>query len=430
MLGDDSYQHIGEFIEPALGVPFTQKSIEDLPLTIPMVRSLIEGIYSYHDQFPRSGYLRAPVRHIGNVRVAILPSEYKVEPHRKIMPVDYMFDIVKEVKRALLWAHQCLVATSPFFEFDAAQDVRNGFRPTRVFPTEERYLNKIKRDLLELVSLEELIRRKIVIPVPMHIDRMWGHANDVINAPWSKVYHNALHLGPKEEAIVRAVSSRLADSSGFDKRTATQYSLKALIDQSVCQSAGFEFDPIFRELGPAMAYRAALLTLKTKISSANSIEPIAMHQVIANKAIDHEKVSTSDLIQIRLNEDLFETWRTIIRECAEHLDSNQGKYNDSGKEMAEYVAAQQRTWNERAEKILGQGALATFQTGAVQVVIGLAVGAFVGAAIDAAKGPLIGGVSNAVKPLYDLFAKGKKAIEGRPQRVSFDHHMLAVGAPR
>ena len=173
--------------------------------------------------------------------------------------------------------------------------------------------------------------------------------------------------------------------------------------------------------------RQAAITLEKEVSSRDILQPLGLHYISAQFAILPDQVSTEDIILMKDNEEIFEEWRRMVGEAVNHVFSSQMRGYDSRREIEYFTQDKNREWLARASAQTGKGFMATVKDGARDTAFAVGTGLITGALIGPKSGLALSGLTPAVKPLLQLFGRLAGSISQRRIRVSFDHHLLAIG---
>lgn len=418
---------VSEFIEEAIEYPLNSLALTSFSVSVRVLERLATAMEEYERQFfgesvETSSEKGASIS-LPTILIKKPPTEQWVGcfHQNRIIATDRTVSSQllggvqheKQVKKLLLFCHGIFVDMP---EFMAPSRWGGAITPAQM-------IAEANDQLLSYAGLEGLIRRKIMIPAPILRMRPINFED-----PWIRPYGN-LNLPPKDESLVRKIARNIVRQRQTISESEAKLSvIRAIMARADSKGAADFYDPFFRD-DPlaALAFGEVILELERSISSQDRVRPAMIEKLNAQFTIKPDLVSVNDIIHMRENEDIFDLWRKMIQEGLEWMITNEGRYNDSGKEFSEFIESHGREWREKAAKATGKGVWSTIKDGAQDTTLSFISGLIGGTVIDPSKGLLIGLASGSIKSLLQMFGSIVSSSTSRDARISLNNHILAVG---
>ena len=408
----EEFTTLNIFLEDALGRAFDPVEFANANFTPEEIRKAREAVQEYEAQFivskPKLTIARYPKKADRQIRVLIPEFRKIVFSDRNVSEFSISDEQkVNEIRKALLFCESLLITTPHIYD-----------------PTNDAWLDLARKELQYLAQFNSLIRGRLLIPIPDLIMRPYDWSS-----PW-KQPGGTLHLGPKDERMVRSMAIRLRSVfPNITEKNAKIYVINALRDQQICLDCGSSFDIYSTSLNVARAYSQVIKQIGTLFTTNEAQQPITFAQLHTDFAIDPTKVSDRDIISIRQNEEIFEEWRCIVRECLSHISCHDAPNLDKRRELQEFTEHRSREWRERAKSVMGRGVMANMYDLSQDVIAAGASVAFAGLIKGSSGGIAINGVAAAAGVVLKHFVKlSPKANRLNRARISFRNHLLAIGS--
>ena len=198
-------------------------------------------------------------------------------------------------------------------------------------------------------------------------------------------------------------------------------------------------DPMFRNKNEAAIYVEGLKSEVSRLFSSEDVRrPFYSAFLMEVPSINPNAINWNDILSLRRDEEIFQEWRNLVHGILDELYSRRDDFTDIDAEFKAVANDQFRAWSERLSvQRMRRSALNAFFESGKKVGIGwlggalataAAIAAFTGssAATPLAGAAAVSGMGNAGPALLSMFSEVWRAKSLREERVSLEHHILAL----
>jgi len=386
-----------DIVENALGVRFEPRSFEHYDPEPAELRNLAEAVLDFYSSFPD---FSKPVNVLRPYIAPRFAASSKIGEDFVLgsgPAFEYHFDpsiqgqLVSEVKRYLLYCHGVAI-------YDRLPSLLDYFRLDHHSDEARKRLPAVKAMLAEYAQLTELMRRGILVPLS---DEALGtvFAND----------YQARHTDELHSRLPGLTREKLEI-------------LESLIrhGQIEVERARHSIDLFFPGQNYLDVFRELLKIASVRFTSKETAEPFKVGLLATSPGLELNRLSFNDIIQIRLNDELFERWREAVGHILERLHEDKATYTDAEREATEVAGEELRHWKEDLQRRLEKTSLISLTTTAATSAT---IGAVAGAVFDP-----VAGIGTAV--LAEALQLGHHFIASRKERrtaAALRQHFLVLG---
>jgi len=413
---------LNDYLSAAIDRPFEVHEIERLELNLNAVEKLDQASNLYHAQFlpfmarklptlyEPQGDRFFPSKRESELWPGLFHQRTTIRGQSLGQQVAGLGDLETVTKKILLFCHGVFI-DPPIFTL-----------PGSVVSAEDS-VRLARTKLLNYARIAPHLARRLVVPVPL-----WTDPAAFTENLWSMPYGD-FKPDRATKDLIRAVANRLrSKNDNLLRQDAERAVIQALLDQNASKQRLNFFDPLFEDHLEAAAFSEAIAHLNYNITSRMKLEPLLTHRLTTSFGIRPEQVTSQDIQMMRDEDELFALWRQMLRGALKHLIDNTENYQDTSRELKEYVAEHEKEWQEKARGVVGRGVLQHIIDTGQDVVSSFVSGAVVGSLLDPTKGPALGGTAASIKPLIKLMTGLPIHMSKSNQRLSLRNHFLAVGA--
>ena len=199
---------------------------------------------------------------------------------------------------------------------------------------------------------------------------------------------------------------------------------------------GSQIDPMFRNKNEAAIYVDRLKAEVKSFSCEDVRRPFYSAFVMEVPSINPNAVDWNDILSLRRDEEVFQEWRDLVHGILEELYKRRDDFTDIDAEFKTVAADRFRAWSERLSvQRMRRSALDAFFEGGKEVGFEWLGGALARAAVLAwmgapatavAAAAAVDAVAHAGRPLLSMLSEVWRATSLHEERVSLEHHILAL----
>lgn len=386
-----------DLIENALEIRFEPKTFGDYKAEPKKLQALGYAVQDFYNNFPKPGKATNELRPYIAPRFlagAKLGANYVAGTGPMF---EYEYDgstrgeVVKEIKRYLLYCHGLAI-------HDRLPYLLDYFRLDPNHDQAKKRLPGITALLQEYSHIAELMRTGIVLPLS---DEVFGTVffNEYLPRHTDELQ---AHLPQLKKESLEIVESIIRHGQIEIERA------DHIIDLFFPSS---EYVDVLREL----------LTIAAARFTSNELEePFRVGLLASSPGLDLDQVNVDDIVKIRLNDELFERWRTAVAHVLERLHNTRDSYTDAEREAKAVASEELRAWKEDLKRRSDSTSLIKLAKTAVQSAT---IGVIAGAIADPKAGAGAALVSAALQLIWDYASSRKE----RATNAALRQHFLVLG---
>lgn len=265
--------------------------------------------------------------------------------------------------------------------------------------------------LAEYADISSLLRQNIVIPVQ-------GRT----------VFGNEVNY-LRDEKMIADICASLPQMSDRD----VKFRLDMIAEENYRNSfLNNQVDYYFPDSKYVDVLRESLRMMKEKFSSEMFSQALGCSLIGKISAIESNSVTTTDLIGIRENEDLFADWRLFLSDVFQRIERNNGAYTDLDAEYEISLQMEFGRWREKITTSVEKGSMRKFLKESTEKIgIGSISGGLTALATGSESlflmGMAVGAAGGAVQPLLESIKDGLGVKTKHGGSIALQRHFMALG---